>query len=86
MNKDNSDAGTGYNSGTTSVLVAPSNTSPSASGAYTSPGGSPIYWDEDGLYAPADMKKYGSAFFYGKSNGMGTIATAQGISNNTFIR
>jgi hypothetical protein len=38
------------------------------------------------VYAPDDMKKYGSAFFYWSTQGMGNIATPAGVDTNTFLR
>lgn len=79
VNKDNSWEGSEFRTWRTAVAISPT---ASGTGAYTNG----AYWDIDGVYAPDDMKKYGSAFFYWSTQGMGNIATPAGVDTNTFLR
>ena len=43
-------------------------------------------WDDDGIYALEDMKKYGSLYSLWKSNWMWNLYYANWVANNIFIR
>ncbi len=45
-----------------------------------------IAWDTDGVYDTSDMRKYGSAFWFGTSAGMWSVYATQGVANNIFLR
>lgn len=70
VNKANTIDGNGFNAGQTSVA-----------GSSSSAG-----WDNDGLYAAADMQKYGAATGIGTTQGMGNVIRADGVANNIFAR
>jgi len=70
VNKANNTSGIGFNSGQTSV---------SGSSA-------PTAWDDNGIYTPADMQRYGSALELGTSAGRGTIFRAEWVASNVFTR
>jgi len=70
VNKANTIDGSGFNAGQTSIAGSSSLTN----------------WDDDGVYAPADMQKYGAATGVGKAQGMGNVHYSQGVANNIFLR
>ncbi|MDQ7023363.1 MAG: hypothetical protein Q9M97_07710, partial [Candidatus Gracilibacteria bacterium] len=70
VNKANTYDGSGYNINQTTI---------NSSSALA-------YWDDDGIYAIEEMDEYGSKYYYGKGEGMGSIYYGKGVNNNIFVR